>query len=135
MDARQILAVQESWKLAASLAPEVSTRFYANLFDANPALKTLFKGDIHAQSSKLTAMIGTAVASLEAPDALVPVLQQLARRHKTYGVKAEDYGAVGQALLLTLEQSLGDAFTPEARQAWEQLYGEICFIMIPAQEG
>jgi hemoglobin-like flavoprotein len=48
----------------------------------------------------------------------VPAIQALGRRHKGYGVTETNYATVGQALLWTLEQGLGEAFTPDVREAW-----------------
>ena len=42
------------------------------------------------------------------------------------------YATVGGALLLTLEQGLGDAFTPEVHEAWTAVYGLISRTMIEA---
>jgi hemoglobin-like flavoprotein len=70
-------------------------------------------------------MIGAAVGMLDRPDALLPVLRQLGARHAGYGVVDTHYATVGAALLLTLEQGLGDAFTPETRAAWADLYAVI----------
>lgn len=43
-------------------------------------------------------------------------------RHAGYGVGDADYGKVGDALLWTREQGLGDDFTPEVRDAWVEVY-------------
>jgi hemoglobin-like flavoprotein len=45
-------------------------------------------------------------------------VRSLGQRHAGYGAKDEHYGTVGTALLWTLEQGLGDAFTTETRAAW-----------------
>jgi hemoglobin-like flavoprotein len=56
-------------------------------------------------------MLAAAVKGLDRLDQLVPVVQALGRRHATYGVVDAHYDTVGVALLSTLEQGLGDAFT------------------------
>ena len=53
------------------------------------------------------------MASLNRLDALVPVVEDLGRRHAGYGVKDEHYDSVGAALLWTLERGLGKAWTPQ----------------------
>ena len=40
------------------------------------------------------------------------------------------FGTVGQALLDTLAVGLGDAFTPECREAWVEAYGILSSVMI-----
>ena len=64
--------------------------------------------------------------------AAMPVLRSLGARHAGYQVRHEHYDTVGAALILTLEQGLGSAFTAEARAAWVELYGAIARTM---QEG
>jgi hemoglobin-like flavoprotein len=79
-------------------------------------------------------MIGAAVGLLDRPDALSPVLQKLGARHRGYGVVDAHYPTVGSALLLTLEQGLGDAFTPDTRAAWAEMYGVVSRTMIEAPQ-
>jgi nitric oxide dioxygenase len=43
-------------------------------------------------------------------------------RHAGYGVTAAHYDTVATALLWTLGQGLGDAFTPEVETAWVAAY-------------
>ncbi len=104
--------------------------FYANLFEADPSLKVLFKGDMAQQAAKLMQMIDAAVGKLNDLGFLVPVLQQLGRQHTTYGVLPSHYDTVGAALVKTLEQGLGPAFTPETRDAWFSVYGVMASVMI-----
>jgi hemoglobin-like flavoprotein len=56
-------------------------------------------------------------------------VEALGRRRVGYGVRDEHYTTVGLALLWTLEQGLGDAFTPEVRDAWSTAYGWLAFTM------
>ena len=97
--------------------------FYGRLFELDPSLKPLFKGDIKEQGAKLMAMIATAVAGLDRLDSIVPAVQALGKRHAGYGVEAAHYDTVGSALLWTLEQGLGSAFTPDVKGAWTSLAG------------
>jgi len=66
---------------------------------------------------------------LDDPFKLIPVIQTLGERHKSYGVKEEDYDTVAAALLWTLEQGLGADFTPEVKEAWVAVYGLVAGIM------
>jgi hemoglobin-like flavoprotein len=60
------------------------------------------------------------------------VLRQLGARHGGYGVQDGHYAIVGAALIKTLEQGLGDAFTDDVRAAWLSVYGLISRTMIEA---
>ncbi|HEX4023091.1 MAG TPA: globin family protein [Steroidobacteraceae bacterium] len=96
--------------------------FYGKLFEMDPSLRRLFKGNMGEQERKLMSMLNTAVNGLSRLETLVPAVQDLGRRHANYGVTDEHYIVVGAALSWTLQQGLGAAFTPEAKQAWTATY-------------
>jgi len=122
MTATQIKLVQDSFARVAPIADQAAQIFYDKLFEYDPSLRKLFKNDMSEQGRKLMATLGVAVKSLTDLNGLVPVLQKLAERHVGYGVKAEDYTPVGNALLYALKQGLGDDFTPDVREAWVETY-------------
>ena len=132
MTPQQIALVKDSFSLVRPIAATAASLFYDNLFKADPGLKPLFTGDMVHQGARLMSMIGAAVGMLDRPDALVPQLRLMGVRHRGYGVQERDYATVGSALLLTLQQGLGDAFTQEVREAWTALYEVISFNMIDA---
>lgn len=132
MNQNTVNLVQTTWAKVAAIAPQAAELFYNNLFAADPSLKALFKGDMTEQGKKLMQMIGAAVGKLNDLDSLVPILQNLAKRHDGYGVKEAHYATVGGALLKTLEQGLGDDFTPEVKDAWASVYGVMAEVMIAA---
>lgn len=134
MQAQTVKLVQDSFALVAPIAPQAAALFYDNLFTAHPELKPLFKGDMQAQGAKLMQMIGLAVSKLDTPDVLLPMLRHLGARHLQYGVEDAHYALVGGALLKTLEQGLGDAFTPEVRAAWTEVYGVMAQTMMAAAQ-
>lgn len=134
MDEQVIRDVQSTWKQVEGIAPQAAALFYSNLFEADPSLKSLFKGDMAEQGKKLMQMIGAAVGKLTDLDVLVPILQSLGKRHATYGVQDSHYATVGGALLKTLEQGLGPAFTPQVKESWASVYGVMSNVMIAASK-
>src|ERR1700726_318091 len=114
--------VRESFAKVVPIAPQAAAMFYDRLFVLDPSLKPLFKGDMNEQGRKLMAMIGTAVANLGKLETVVPAVQDLGRRHATYGVQPAHYDTVAAALLWTLAQGLGDGFTPPVEAAWTEAY-------------
>ncbi len=125
MNEHTIALVRESFDLVEPIAPQAGALFYANLFEADPSLQGLFRGDIAAQGAKLMQMIALAIAKLDQPELLMPVLDQLGRRHAGYGVHDAHYDTVGAALLKTLYQGLGVAYTAEVEAAWIEVYGAL----------
>jgi hemoglobin-like flavoprotein len=74
-------------------------------------------------------MIATAVANLHQVAAILPAVQELGKRHVGYGVTDKHYEPVGAALLWTLEQGLGPAFTPAVKDAWTETYVTVAGVM------
>ena len=66
----------------------------------------------------LTHMLGGIVYSLSRPNTLSQGLKKLGRDHLKYGVKPEHYPVVKACLLETIEDELGEAFTPNIYDAW-----------------
>jgi len=128
MTPQQIAHVRSSFALVAPIADQAAALFYANLFYANlfeadRSLRPLFKSDLGDQGQRLMSMIGAAVGLLDQPQRLLPALHALGARHAGYGVQESHYATVGQALIKTLSQGLGEAFTPEVAEAWATMYG------------
>jgi hemoglobin-like flavoprotein len=122
MTPKDKVLVQQTFPLVVPIADQAAALFYGRLFELDPTLKALFKIDMREQGGKLMQMLGLAVTELDALDELVPMVESLGRRHASYGVKDGDYDTVGSALLWTLEQGLGAAFTPEVKTAWTAVY-------------
>src|SRR5271168_2396863 len=108
--------VRDSFAKVVPIAPPAAALFYDRLFVLDPSLKLLFKGDMIEQGRLLMAMI-------------VPAVQDLGRRHATYGVQSAHYDTVASALLWTLGQGLGNAFTPPVEAAWTEAYTILATVM------
>lgn len=121
--------VQDTFGLVVPIAPTAAALFYQRLFEIDPALRTMFKGDIGEQGKKLMQALALAVKSLDRPEALMPVLQDLGRRHAKYGVTDAHYDTVGAALIWTLEKGLGERFTADVREAWVAVYQVVATTM------
>jgi len=122
MTPEQIDLVKTSWAQVVPIAETAAKLFYGKLFDLDPSLKPLFKGDMAEQGRKLMSMVGTAVNGLDRLDLIVPAVKDLGVRHAAYGVQDEHYDTVGSALLWTLGQGLGEDFTPAVETAWAAVY-------------
>jgi hemoglobin-like flavoprotein len=122
MNPEQIMLVQTSFVLVMPIADTAAALFYQRLFELDPSLRPMFRGDIQEQGRKLMSMLKIAVNGLTRLDQLVPAVQELGRRHARYGVRDEHYDTVAAALLWTLRQGLGVAFTAEVEQAWVAAY-------------
>ena len=135
MTPEQVKLIKLTFAQVMSQKDHVGMMFYNRLFAIAPETRPMFKGDIEAQSRKLMDTLALAIGMLRDMPTLVATLEGLAHRHLGYGVTDSHYDKVGEALQWTLEQGLGSAFTPAAREAWTTLYGAVAQIMRKAAAG
>ncbi|MDG4910578.1 globin family protein [Mesorhizobium sp. WSM4898] len=129
----QIRLVQDSFREVVPIKEAAAALFYEKLFAIDASLKGLFRAtDMSRQGAKLMAALGFVVHGLSRAETILPAVQDLARRHVGYGVEEHHYPIVGQALIETLEAGLGEAFTPQVREAWQASYGLLAGVMIAA---
>ena len=134
MDTRQIELVQASFELVRPIANEAAETFYQRLFEIAPHFRHMFKGDMKKQGAMLMSTLGLAVGSLNNLEKILPAVRSLGQRHAGYGVKAEHYQPVAEAFLWTLQNYLGEDFTPELKEAWVVAYTTLATVMIEASE-
>lgn len=122
MTPMQVRSVTSSFGLLRPIADQAGLMFYERLFQLDPSLRLMFKGDITEQSRKLMQTLATVVGALDKLETVVPAVQALGARHAGYGVRDGHYDTVAQALLWTLKNGLGAAFTPEVEASWVAAY-------------
>ena len=132
MNPQQIELIQSSWKKVLPIADTAADLFYGRVFEIAPGARALFAEDMAKQKKALLAMLGRVVASLNDLGGLVPAVQELGERHIGYGVEPAHYAVVGEALLWTLEQGLGDDWNSDLSDAWASAYGVLSTTMIDA---
>jgi nitric oxide dioxygenase len=132
MTPRRIQLVQDNFAMIVPKRDEVARSFYDNLFVLDPSLRSMFPADLSDQGKKLMQVLAVVVRSLDNLAPLLPSIDDMARRHLAYGVEDDHYAVVGQALIRTLKNGLGDAFTQEMEEAWREAYGILSNRMISA---
>lgn len=133
MSFNQRSAIKEAYEELRPRLPEFSKAYYGNLFSAKPEFRALFKPDLTDQRIKFVLFLNQLIGLLDRLDEALPACRALGQRHVDYGVRPEYYEDVGAALILTLEQMLGDRWTPEMHDAWAELYRVVSKAMIDAQ--
>jgi hemoglobin-like flavoprotein len=130
MTPEQKQLVRETWKQIAPAAEATADLFYRRLFEIDPSTRELFRAtDMFAQHQKLLQTLGFAISSLDNLDVLASIVEDLGRRHAGYGVTDSQYDSMAAALLWTLEQRLGRAWTPAVAAAWTEAYGLLAAVM------
>ena len=129
MTPERIRTVQSTWVKLLPIKHSAAQLFYQRLFETDPSLRILFKGDMRQQGEKLMQVIDGAVNGLTNLERITAAIQDLGRRHANYGVEDHHYDTVAVALLWTLSESLGSEFTPEAKEAWLTVYDVLATTM------
>src|SRR5690242_12948287 len=106
MNERQIELVQSSFSQVLPISQAAGELFYTRLFELDPSLRLMFRGDMTEQIHKLMSMLKVAVTSLTRLEAILPAVKALGERHVKYGVVDSHYDTVAAALLWTLEKGL-----------------------------
>ena len=128
-------ALETSFDLVAPRRDELMDVFYARLFVAAPSVKPLFAGiDLKKQKAMLLGTLVLLRKSLRDLDAIVPKLHQLGARHVAYGAVPEHYPVVGSALLGSMAEIAGPAWTPEYERAWTAAFEVVAGAMIEGAE-
>ena len=107
--------VLRSFAQVMPIAETAAELFYGRLFELDPTLRPMFRGDMREQGRKLMQMLAVAVHGLDRLHEILPAVRAMGRRHAGYGVMDEHYDTVASGLLWTLDQGLGEQFTPDVK--------------------
>ena len=127
---RQRQLIETSFEKLRERGDSVALRFYRNLFRSAPTVRNMFPDDVSKQARKFLQSLNVIVASLSSTDRTTRMLQRLGARHRGYGVESSHYPIVGQALVDTLREELGEEFTEEVEKAWVDAFELISTAMM-----
>ena len=122
--------LEENLRLIEDRSDRVINFFYATLFVESPHLRSLFPAAMDAQRDRLFRALIEAVRNIGDVESFVPMLAQLGRDHRKYGVHNEDYAGFGRALITSLERYSEDVWVPELEDAWVRVYRYLADTMI-----
>jgi hemoglobin-like flavoprotein len=122
MSPEQIFLVEDSLAALRPVFDHVVADFYRRLFETDPSLRALFTNDPAEQRRKLAEELDAIIASIEHHQVFLERTRRLGRRHLGYGVRAEHYATVGDALLGALGAAFDDAWTLQLEEAWRLAY-------------
>lgn len=111
----------------------LTQHFYKRMFSHNPELKNTFNMGNQQNGSQQTALALAVLAyaeHIENPGVLLPVLQRIGDKHTSLQITPEQYDIVGNHLLASIKEVLGEAATEDLITAWAKAYGQLADIMI-----
>jgi serine/threonine protein kinase/pimeloyl-ACP methyl ester carboxylesterase len=117
--------VAASFSRIAPNADGLARRFYERLFQGYPQVRKLFPVDMENQRRKFASALQLVVENLRKPDTLIPVLEDLGRRHAAYGVEPAHFTAVGESLLGAIADLDHDSWSAATEHAWSEAYAQI----------
>lgn len=135
MKFQAIALVLESLDRLTQDPDRVICLFYGRLLILDPALHALFPEDSLAHGRRFLEVFHQAVSGLYTPEIIIPLVKDIGQAHARHGVQPCDYHTFGQALLWTLAQIPGDAFTTEVYEAWTEAYYLLAGLMKEAAAG
>ncbi|MCG5213722.1 globin domain-containing protein [Streptosporangium soli] len=124
--------VKESFAFIEPAAVPAATYFYGRLFAESPHLRGMFPPAMDVQRDRLFSALTRIVWSVDSPATLASYLGQLGRDHRKYGVLAEHYSAVGNALIATARRFAAEIWSTEMEAAWVAAYRAAADLMIEA---
>ena len=122
MDTKNIQLLKRTFRKIEPIAQQTGELFYGHLFEVDPSIRPLFKGDMTAQAKMLMTVIGLTIQSLDQLEKVMPELEAIGRRHIGYGTMPADFDKFGGSLVWAFQQSLGDEWTAEVQTAWIEAF-------------
>ena len=116
---------------------QLADRFYKNMFRNNPEVNVFFN-PAHQQSGAQQHALATTICAyarhIDNPSELRQAFEVIFHKHVSLGIKPEHYPIVGNNLLLTLREVLGEAATAEVIESWTEAYGVLAGIFIDQED-
>jgi hemoglobin-like flavoprotein len=134
MAPEQVGLIQRSFDAIWPIRRKLAGSFYSRFFELAPDTQRLFANDLERQHLKLMDMIAAIVGALDKRELFQSLITHSGRQHAQFGVKSSHFVAFGDALIWSLEQQFGPAFTPELREAWIALYDAVQYKMMRAAQ-
>ncbi|CAM3983520.1 NO-inducible flavohemoprotein [Mesobacillus thioparans] len=138
LDQKTIETIKSTVPVLEVHGEQITTVFYKTMFENHPELLNIFNHANQKQGRQQRALAGTVYAAAKYIDnleAILPVVNQIAHKHRSLGILPEHYPIVGKHLLIAIKEVLGDAATDEIINAWADAYGVIAdaFISVEAE--
>ena len=117
---------------------ETLTRhFYQRMFSHNPEVGPFFNPANQAEGTQQRALAGAIcayAANIDNLEVLGGAVELIANKHASLMVKAEHYPIVGENLLASIKEVLGDGATDQVIDAWAEAYGFLTDILVGREQ-
>ncbi|KAJ6164013.1 hypothetical protein N7470_002685 [Penicillium chermesinum] len=129
----QIQLIKATVPVLVDHGQTITTTFYKNMLAAHPELNNVFNIPNQQNGHQPRALAGALFAyasNIDNLGALSPAVELICHKHASLYIQPEQYKIVGKYLLEAMGEVLGDALTPEIKDAWGAAYWQLADIMI-----
>lgn len=132
-----ITTVKATAPILAEHGETLTRHFYQRMFRHNPEVAPFFN-PAHQTAGKqqraLAAAIAAYAANIDNLEVLGGAVELIAQKHASLMIKPEHYPIVGENLLASIREVLGDGATDEIINAWAEAYGFLANILIGREQ-
>ena len=132
----QISRVKATAPVFAQHGATITKHFYRRMFANRPELRNLFN-QTHQESGSQADVLAHAVyayaANIDNLGALGSAVGRITHKHASLNIRPEHYPIVGENLLASVVEVLGDAVDEATLEAWRAAYAQLAQIMIGAE--
>lgn len=132
----QMAKVKATAPVLAEHGVKITRHFYRRLFEHHPELRNLFN-QTHQRSGNQPEALARAVwgyaAHIDDLGALKGAIANITHKHVSLGVRPEQYAIVGENLLASIVEVLGDAVDAQTLDAWRVAYAQLAEVLTGAE--
>ncbi|CAN0618541.1 Flavohemoprotein [Burkholderia multivorans] len=136
LTADQMARVKATAPVLAEHGATITKHFYQRMFGRHPELKNLFNQTHQAtgnQPETLARAVYAYAANIDNLGVLGGAVAHIAHKHASLNIRPEHYPIVGENLLASIVEVLGDAVDSDTLEAWRVAYGQLAQILIGAE--
>ncbi|MEP2989775.1 MAG: NO-inducible flavohemoprotein [Parasphingorhabdus sp.] len=138
------LLSQNTIEIVKSTAPilqehgeTLTKHFYQRMFTHNPEVRPFFNSENQSEGTQQRALAGAIcayAANIDNLEVLGGAVELIANKHASLMIKPEHYPVVGENLLASIKDVLGEGATAEVIEAWAEAYGFLTDILVGREQ-
>lgn len=133
LSAETIRIVKSTAPILAEHGETLTRHFYTRMFTHNPEVAPFFNPANQAAGKQQRALAGAITAyaaNIDNLEVLGSAVELIAQKHASLMIKPEHYPIVGENLLASIREVLGEGATDDVINAWAEAYGFLADILI-----
>lgn len=133
----QIDIIKQTVPILQAHGETLTRHFYARMFEHNPEVKAYFNPAHQRSGTQQRALAGAILAyaqHIDDPSALKDAIEIIAQKHVSLTIRPEHYPIVGENLLASIKEVLGDGATDAIIDAWAAAYGQLADVFIQREK-